>query len=1268
MHRKLPLFLFGLLALIAPVEAQEPLFNGKDLTGWKGLPQFWTVQDGIIVGETTAENPTKGNTFLVWQGGEVADFEITAEVRFKGNNSGIQYRSGIVDEANFVLKGYQADLHPSQDYFGMLYGEKLGKRGIIAQRGQRVEVGPDGTPKVVGEVGDKTELMDWEWNTLRVIAVGNRLLHQINGVTTVDITDQHPEALAKGVIGLQLHAGPPMRVEYKNIQFRKLSDSEGQGVLKQAIESSAKAANPNAKAAAAKAKGQGRPKAAPAPRIAYQWITTEPLSSWIWRADKVDDEWIYLRKSFELAGEVKSAKLYATCDNELELWVNGESAGRAPDWGDPILNPAATKLLKSGKNVIAAKARNRGGSAAFTLKLEYETTDGKKTTVVSEPDWKLSLTETEGWKTTAFDDASWTGKLKAHGKFGMGPWGIAGISGPGNGGRKGGSSPLEPAEINVADGFEVELLYTVPKEEQGSWVSLTTDPQGRFLASDQNDKGLFRIEVSESTDGPKVGVEKMPAPVSGAQGLVWAFDALWFNKSGGNIFRITDADGDGKLEKAEEMPSVNSGGEHGTHGLALTEDGKQLYFAAGNFTDPPSGDLLSGSRVTTWAEDLLLPRMWDARGHARGRLAPGGWTSRFDPVTKKHEIQTIGFRNHYDITLNKNGDLFTYDSDMEWDMGSPWYMPTRINHIVSGGDYGWRSGSGRWPAYFEDSLPAVVDIGPGSPTGMVAGIGAKFPVKYQDAIYALDWTFGTIYAIHLQAEGAGYTGKTEPFVYGAPLPVTDAVVGKDGALYFTTGGRNTQSALYRVTYAKPLGKEEAVAEPKEVTEARALRRELEAFHGKENAGAVAKAWPSLASPDRFLRNAARVAIESQPVALWADQVFTATDPQTLITGAVALARRGDPATHGAKLTATLLAMDPASLTEPQMLGYLRAWQLNFIRLGKPEGESRDQVLAKLDALLPAKSANANVELVNLLVSLEANSVIEKALTLIENPGAPEVPDWAELITRNQGYGSGIKAMLDDYPPIRGIAYAFALRNQKTGWTLEQRRRYFTFLNAAAKHPGGVSFSGFLANTRDEALSLAPNDQVAALKDITGVNYQAVPDFAITPPKGPGQVWTIETASKHANPGQFRNASFENGRSLFHAVGCAACHRLGGFGGDIGPDVTSIRNKFDTAYVLESIIDPSKVISDQYGSSMVTTKGGAIHTGLVVEREDALEIYPPDAKAEPVKVTRADVAKIERTPVSQMPPGLINLLSGDEVRDLMAYLMSAGDPKDKVYGK
>ncbi|MEM7009892.1 MAG: DUF1080 domain-containing protein [Verrucomicrobiota bacterium] len=239
------LLIWTLIALIpaaAGAQEFEKLFNGKDLSGWKGKSEFWSVKDGVIHGETTKENPTKGNTFLIWEGGEIGDFELKAVVRFKGNNSGVQYRSKVVNEENFVLAGYQADLHPKQEYFGMLYGEKLPGRGIIAQRGQRVEVGKDGKPKVVGEVGDKAELKDWEWNELRIIAVGDRTVHQVNGVTTVDYIDHHPEASRTGVIGLQLHGGAPMTVEFKSVELRKLEGNEAQATLKKAIESKASAA------------------------------------------------------------------------------------------------------------------------------------------------------------------------------------------------------------------------------------------------------------------------------------------------------------------------------------------------------------------------------------------------------------------------------------------------------------------------------------------------------------------------------------------------------------------------------------------------------------------------------------------------------------------------------------------------------------------------------------------------------------------------------------------------------------------------------------------------------------------------------------------------------------------------------------------------------------------------------------------------------------------------------------------------------------------
>src|SRR5205823_109256 len=180
---------------------------------------------------------------------------------------------------------------------------------------------------------------------------------------------------------------------------------------------------------------------------------------------------------------------------------------------------------------------------------------------------------------------------------------------------------------------------------------------------------------------------------------------------------------------------------------------------------------------------------------------------------------------------------------MEWDIGLPWYRPTRINHCVSGAEFGWRNGSGKWPDYYPDSLPAVVNIGLGSPTGITFGTGAKFPAKYQRAMFALDWTYGIIYAVHLYPNGATYIGEPERFLSGKPLPVTDAAIGPDGALYFTIGGRGTQSGLYRVSYT---GKEPTDPAPKVAdsagAQARDLRHMLESFHSRSDPRVIPTAW------------------------------------------------------------------------------------------------------------------------------------------------------------------------------------------------------------------------------------------------------------------------------------------------------------------------------------------------------------------------------------------------------------------------------------------
>ncbi len=1241
-------FLLGIP--VAPAGANEPdtadepkfdvLFDGKSLQGWAGNPQLWSVVGGSIQGQTTAEHPTDGNTFLVWQGGEVRDFEFRCKVRFQGNNSGVQYRSDIVDEKKLAMAGYQADLHPNPDYFGMMYGERT-PRGIIATRGQQIIVDADGKKRVVGKVGNRETLVDSDWNQLRIIAVGNRLIHQVNGITTVDVTDNASNAKASGKLGLQLHAGPPMKVEFRSVLLRPLQGDDAKATLKAAIQSSA-----DAVAASSKLPNVDDGK----------WILATPKPTWIWAANSTTNQKAWFRRAVKIDGKIKSAKLYATCDNALQLWVNGKSIGKSTDWKEPI-EQEITDELKSGRNVIAAEGQNEGGVAAFVCKMVVHLADGSTQTIVSNNDWRLSEQPVADWQKVSFDDANWA-KPTEFGQLGKQPWGVPNH----DEGNSGGGDSLNAKNISVPPGFAIERVYSIPKD-QGSWVAMAIDPKGRIYACDQGGQGLYRVTL-HGADKP--GVEKVSvgnlADLSAAQGLVWAFDSLWFHRNGGNLYRITDSDGDDMLDHAETIPGGRSGGEHGNHAVIVTEDGKAIYMAGGNHAE--RGEL-TGSKVPTWYEGLLLPRMWDSNGHARGLLAPGGWVTRLDVEAKTQTLQAIGFRNEYDLALNRFGDLFTFDADMEWDMGAPWYRPTRICHVVSGADFGWRSGSGKWPAYYEDSLPPVVDIGPGSPTGVLSGQGTRFPTRYQEAVFALDWTFGTIYAIHLQPEGSSYRGEAEAFVYGTPLPVTDAVVGRDGSLYFAVGGRGTDSALFRVHY---IGDESTDApaspQPADVA-ARDQRHQLEAFHGIKDAAAVETAWPFLASQDRFLRYAARIAIESQDVETWAARVFDDADPQTTITSAVALARMGKPA-HARMLIDHLLELPMGELPESQQLGALRAIALIFTQLDKPTPAQRKELLAKLEPLMPSPFANVNVELVRVLVYLQSAKVAARAMDLIVHRGAPEFPDWSALAARNSGYGRGVQQMLDNPPPSREILYAFMLRNLRQGWTLELRQEYFRFLNEAAKTSGGASFPGYLTRMRDEALQSCTDEQRKALEEITGEDFNPVPDFEITPIQGPGKNWDLASAGAAATSGK---PDFERGRSLYFGAKCASCHRLGGLGGNIGPDLTSIPNKFDQNYVVEAIIDPSKVISDQYGSSTVLLADGNLLTGLVIQHAGGdLTVYPTQPDAKPIELEADDVEEVTPSPVSQMPVELLNSLNANEVRDLIAYLMSGGNPDDKRYQK
>lgn len=222
--RTLSFIVLGLICSTTFAEDAKSLFDGKTLEGWKGNDSFWSVKDGAITGQTTKENPTKGNTFLIWQGGEIGDFELKLQFKIVGGNSGVQYRSK--DLGNHVVGGYQADFDAGGGYIGILYEEK-GTRGIMAGRTQKVEFASDGKKTVTGKTGEEKEIVDSikkeDWNTLEVIAKGPHLIHKINGITTVDVTDNaEGKSKSSGILALQLHAGPPMTVQFKDIQLKKL--------------------------------------------------------------------------------------------------------------------------------------------------------------------------------------------------------------------------------------------------------------------------------------------------------------------------------------------------------------------------------------------------------------------------------------------------------------------------------------------------------------------------------------------------------------------------------------------------------------------------------------------------------------------------------------------------------------------------------------------------------------------------------------------------------------------------------------------------------------------------------------------------------------------------------------------------------------------------------------------------------------------------------------------------------------------------------------
>jgi putative heme-binding domain-containing protein len=1015
-----------------------------------------------------------------------------------------------------------------------------------------------------------------------------------------------------------------------------------------------------------------------------QVLQAGPVPFWIWGPDQ--DTRYVARKVFK--GGSKAARVRTSADNVVRLSINGQRIGESNEWNTP-LDADIQKYIKEGDNLIEAVIVNSGGPAGFVFKLALTSADGKVSYVVSDDSWEMGLKP---------DSKEWT-KPKIVAKYGAEPWGEVLSAAP---------SKLDRGLFNVPAGFQVERLFTVPQEKLGSWVCITVDDKGRLIACEQgagNDnerrtrgdtvnQGLCRITPPPIGSQEPTKVEHLTVPMTGAQGLLFANGSLYVLANGGpgsGLYRLRDTNNDDQFDEVVKLREFRGGGEHGPHALRLGPDGKSIYVVCGNHTRPPfdpktnappqtlggiraeqlhaTGQEGFSSRIPfNWDEDLLLPRQWDSNGHAAGILAPGGWVAKTDFEGKTWELISIGYRNEYDFAFNADGEIFVYDADMEWDVGSPWYRPTRVMHATSGSEFGWRSGTGKWPPYYVDSLPQLVDVGPGSPVGVEFGYGTKFPAKFQKALFICDWTFATMYSIHMEPSGSSYKAVKEEFVSRTPLPLTDVVVGHDGALYFTIGGRGAQSELFRVTY---IGKEStAPVDPKESKHAdlRDLRHKIEAHHvaGHESADAVSFLVPHLGHADRHIRYAARIALEKLPVASWQEQILGSSDAETLITGVVGLARQVDPPLQP-KILAALDKLDYAKLTEVQQLELLRAYQLTMIRLGLPDEAERGPLGAKFDAIFPGASEWQTRELAILMVALSSPQCANKIVPYLAKERVASQNVSAELLARNRGYGGSIANMLANQPDQLQYHLAFSLRNLKTGWTPEQRRIYFSWFTKARTWSGGNSYQKFLTHMSDDAFNNASDTERLAIEGLGLRKPYVAPALPLA--KGPGREYTTDEILKLAAE-KLKGRDFKNGQKMFAAARCVVCHRYGGDGGSTGPDLTQLAGRFNLKDLTDSIVDPSKVISDQYKASVVLTNDGKSHTGRIISdsKDSITMVVDAENSSKVVELKKSDIDETTASKVSLMPKELLKPLNENEVLDLLAYLLSRGNPQDPLFQK